>query len=472
MRAISFISLLAVALAHALACSGVDASSGGDTSDLGATDDMVETSSDVGDGSSEAADAGQDAAGEGVTPPLAPTTPFPWTPESDDASCGNGVDDDGNGYTDCDDFACSRNLAVSVCPGGYENSPEECADGVDSDGDALTDCEDPDCAENPFHEVCPPEAPETGCLSGVDEDGDGLTGCEDTDCLWLDPTCPGAARLRVLFDQTLDETAAAGPNSDWILDASGALPFPSDPASAEAWSGALSSFGYDLLRSHRYLVASLPSWGGRLSYGDDTNPWDLAQIDVLVLVEPSRGMTDVEKAALIRFVDDGGGLLLLSNHVGADRDGNGWSAPLVLQDWFDANPVRPDPFGLAFDPVDEDPGKPLSLVAHADHPVMDGPHGQVDSVGFFNGCTAHLTGSNDSALGLIFLDDAPDEAHGVAVGAVEVGLGRVVFATDSAILGDGSDSHGNVKPYKDAYNEITRDNRSLFLNAMDWLSER
>ncbi len=62
--------------------------------------------------------------------------------------CGNGVDDDGDGATDCADPDCA-----AECGGA-----EECGNGVDDDGDGATDCADPDCAaecgtEGPIHVV-------------------------------------------------------------------------------------------------------------------------------------------------------------------------------------------------------------------------------------------------------------------------------------------------------------------------------
>jgi hypothetical protein len=57
------------------------------------------------------------------------------TPED----CENGVDDDGNGLVDCDDWSCSWGEACYV-PGG-----EDCYNGLDDDGDGAFDCEDPDC---------------------------------------------------------------------------------------------------------------------------------------------------------------------------------------------------------------------------------------------------------------------------------------------------------------------------------------
>ena len=47
--------------------------------------------------------------------------------------CGNGIDDDGNGFTDGDDLACKE-------------TGSKCGNGIDDDGDTFTDCDDFDCA--------------------------------------------------------------------------------------------------------------------------------------------------------------------------------------------------------------------------------------------------------------------------------------------------------------------------------------
>ena len=36
------------------------------------------------------------------------------TPEDNDVTCSDGEDNDGNGFTDCDDFSCSRNPDVTL----------------------------------------------------------------------------------------------------------------------------------------------------------------------------------------------------------------------------------------------------------------------------------------------------------------------------------------------------------------------
>src|SRR5262245_56026851 len=69
-------------------------------------------------------------------------------------------------------------LSLVGCGGGQftENEVGLCADGVDNDGDGLTDCDDVvDCGPDPACVV-----PEAGnCADGVDNDGDQLIDCAD-----------------------------------------------------------------------------------------------------------------------------------------------------------------------------------------------------------------------------------------------------------------------------------------------------
>lgn len=392
---------------------------------------------------------------------------FPWAIESTDELCRDGKDNDSNGFTDCGDFACSRNPSVSVCrdEAEYESSADLCANGREDDGDGLVDCDDPDCFKNPFHDVCDKPRSETRCADGGDGDGDGFVGCEDLDCAIDVAACPPAAgSLRVLFDQTLDETAGLGPNSDWLVDSWGRVPTPSNPNRSDDWHGGLSGFGFGLYRAgHR--VENLVPWDGRISFNDASNPQDLSLYDVLVLFEPSRQFRAEEKTAIVRYVLAGGGLLAVGNHDSADRDSNGWSAIEAYNDMFSFNSVMADPFGFTFDEVDLEIETPLSGIVDASHPVLKGPGGVVTKIGFYVGSTARLTGSNQGAVGLVIYNQATQ----LVVGAAKAGKGRVVFTTDSAIGNDGSDSHGNQNSGHDAWNDPAEDNRQLFLNAIAWL---
>ncbi len=61
--------------------------------------------------------------------------------EDDDLTCSDHIDNDGNGFLDCNDPSCEQ---VDAC------IPEsKCDDGVDNDGDTATDCDDSNCAQNP-----------------------------------------------------------------------------------------------------------------------------------------------------------------------------------------------------------------------------------------------------------------------------------------------------------------------------------
>lgn len=72
--------------------------------------------------------------------------------------CFDGVDNDRNGLSDCEDSACS-----SVCR-------ENCFNNRDDDADGQVDCSDDECA---CGEVCG---------NGIDDDSSGQTDCEDPAC--------------------------------------------------------------------------------------------------------------------------------------------------------------------------------------------------------------------------------------------------------------------------------------------------
>ena len=60
-------------------------------------------------------------------------------PPTAEVDCANSFDDDGDGFTDCDDLDCAANPACVMPPA------EDCANGWDDDGDGDIDCDDSDC---------------------------------------------------------------------------------------------------------------------------------------------------------------------------------------------------------------------------------------------------------------------------------------------------------------------------------------
>ena len=101
---------------------------------------------------------------------------YPFELREGENRCSDGMDNDGDGATDCDDADCQGSTG---CLG-----EGECGDGVDNDGDGATDCDDSDCSDA---SVC---ASEVECHDGQDDDGDGQVDCDDEDCV-DDPFCVG-----------------------------------------------------------------------------------------------------------------------------------------------------------------------------------------------------------------------------------------------------------------------------------------
>ena len=125
--------------------------------------------------------------------------------------CGDGIDNDNNGYTDCYDSACvghsSCAVATEICDNDVDDDGDgkadcndpDCADAdacgthtvdtkveicynhADDDGDGKADCDDPDCASSSY---CYVPSTETSCTDGVDNNRDGLTDCADPDCMY------------------------------------------------------------------------------------------------------------------------------------------------------------------------------------------------------------------------------------------------------------------------------------------------
>mgnify|MGYP006284326227 CR=1 FL=1 len=95
------------------------------------------------------------------------TYPFELRPV--ETVCAGGLDEDGDGLTDCHDPDCG---GAVECAAEYL-----CEDGKDNDADGLTDCDDSDCSGE---EVC---IPQEICDDSQDNDGDGDIDCNDEDCV-------------------------------------------------------------------------------------------------------------------------------------------------------------------------------------------------------------------------------------------------------------------------------------------------
>jgi len=133
--------------------------------------------------------------------------------ENTEAECTNGKDDDKNKYSDCSDRSCEFSLELytaddktgdalktvaDYCKSLAENTWDKCKDGVDNDDNGYADCQDRSCrgadawdavnSRHPCQESFLPGADAKQlnaiCSDGKDNDGDGFTDCADWDCAW------------------------------------------------------------------------------------------------------------------------------------------------------------------------------------------------------------------------------------------------------------------------------------------------
>ena len=101
-----------------------------------------------------------------------------------DEICDNGIDDNVDGLTDCDDPACALDAA---CTGAAPADGENCTNDVDDDDNGLTDCDDPACFGNSACQgssTPPGGSAETReiCDNKKDDNNDGLVDCDDPNC--------------------------------------------------------------------------------------------------------------------------------------------------------------------------------------------------------------------------------------------------------------------------------------------------
>ncbi|MGW1894360.1 hydrolase [Streptomyces sp. NPDC002004] len=279
------------------------------------------------------------------------------------------------------------------------------------------------------------------------------------------PAAAAATPHRVLFDNSKAETAG---NADWIIGTSQPDPLGQDPTpSAETdWTGALSSWGVRLQTSGDYALKTLPS-GNSITYGT-SSPLDLKNFDTFVLPEPNVLLSASEKTAVMNFVKNGGGLFLISDHTGADRNNDGYDAVEVINDLMSDNSVdSTDPFGFSVDTLDVSTDNPRA-VSDSANPVLNGPFGKVTGSILRDGTTVTLKpADNPAAKGLVYRTGYSGNT-GAFFATSTFGSGRVAFWGDSSPVDDGTGQSGNS--LYDGWNDPAGTDAALALNATEWLA--
>lgn len=275
---------------------------------------------------------------------------------------------------------------------------------------------------------------------------------------------------KFLFDASHAETAG---NADWVIDEDASVP-QSVPTPAQStitaatpetyWTGALSSWGIALVKQGS-AVETLPA-GGSITYGSSSNTQDLSHYDVFVVDEPNKVFSAAEKTAILNFVNNGGGLFMVSDHNGSDRDGDGWDSPAIWNDLMTNNTVQTNPFGFTVDLVNFSNITSNVLTNSSSSPVLTGSQGTVTQMEFNNGTTATVSNSNPNAKGLIWKSAVPQNSSNIMSLSSGYGTGRVFFVGDSSPLDDGTGAPGNTL----FVSWPNYSHKNLFMNASLWLA--
>ena len=291
-------------------------------------------------------------------------------------------------------------------------------------------------------------------------------------------TSSAAQQKTILFDAAHAQTAG---NADWTLDEDScgtAQRFPTpDQAGITSstpetfWNGAHSAMGVDLVKKG-FHVESLPV-GARISYGDNTNAQDLSHYNIFVMPEPNIALTSTEITAIRSFVQNGGGLFMIADHAGADRNNDGIDAAGV----FNALMGSPSIFGITYNDNSAD----RTFGWFDDHPdgnfttdttspiIWAGTFGVPSSsrgLGLFGSTSMTLSGA---AKGHVWKTTSThDSTIGVTFATSIYGTGRVAAIGDSSITEDATNGCGHSTFL--GYNDPSYDNGLMVANGIAWLA--
>jgi len=301
------------------------------------------------------------------------------------------------------------------------------------------------------------------------------------------------SQVKILFDATKAESAG---NADWVIDAdlhnmnwgsSGGytcgsctesnaqrIPTPAQSGitsstSETYWEGALSAWAVDCVNKG-YTVETLP-FGTALTYGNTSNPQDLSNYKVFIVCEPNILFTSAEKTAILNFVNNGGGLFMVSDHSNSDRNGDGYDSPTIWDDLLQSNSTgNTNPFGIIFDQVDISGTYSNVASLPANDSILHGPMGNVSEVKWTNGTTITINPIvNPSAKAVIYKTGTVSGNLNAVVAYARYGKGKVVAIGDSSPCDDGTgDPNDNL--FTGYTGDVPPNHRNLLMNGTIWLA--
>ncbi len=299
------------------------------------------------------------------------------------------------------------------------------------------------------------------------------------------------SQTRILFDATKAESAS---NADWVIDAdlhnlgfnngpavlgggseSNPQQYPTPAQSGitsstpqEFWNGGISAWGVDLAKKG-YVVESLP-YNGKITYKNSSNLQDLSLYKVFIVCEPNIVFTAAEKTAILQFVQNGGGLFMVSDHTVSDRNNDGLDSPAIWNDLMSNNSIRTNPFGITFDLANF--SQTTSNVANLPlDSLLHGSMGNVTQVMWSAGTTMTInTTANPTVTGIVYkTGSSANGSTNVMVAHAGFGAGRVVAIGDSSPCDDGTGDTGD-QLYDGWIADASGNHQKLIINATIWLA--
>ena len=281
---------------------------------------------------------------------------------------------------------------------------------------------------------------------------------------------PALAQKKALFDNAHAETAG---NADWVIDDNQPIPSPAQSGITAGspftyWTGAISSWGVSLVKRGFTVHTNTTA----LTYGNAANTYDLSNYDVLIIPEPNTVFTAAEKTAIFAFVQNGGGLVAVSDHAVSDRNNDGWDSPMI---WNDLDPSHL--FGVSCASTGNANNNIVqtstNVNALATDLVTRGPVGNVTGLAFHNGTTFTLWPAvNSTVRGEVWMNGlAQTSTTGVMCASAQYGSGRVVFLGDSSPIDDGTAQAGNSSIFN-GWGETGATDSTLAMNATLWVTRQ
>jgi len=235
------------------------------------------------------------------------------------------------------------------------------------------------------------------------------------------------------------------------------------------WTGALSSWGIDCVNKG-YTVETLP-YNGQITYGNTSNAQDLGYYQVYIIDEPNIQFTAAEKTAIMQFVQNGGGLFMISDHDGSDRNSDGWDSPNIWNDFLSTNSIQPYPFGIYFD-LNDFSQTTSNVSATATDSIIHGPMGNVTKVDWSDGTSMTLDPTkNASVKGVVFKSGVTPGNTNAMVAYARYGSGKVAAIGDSSPTDDGT-GNPTCALYNGYWSDASGNHRLLLMNITIWLASK